>query len=143
MTASAATEKHDFLSLLAAPGRSPEIPEENDAYGWLIGSWDLEVLHYAAVDVAPLHIHGEVHFGWVLEGRAIQDVWIMPRVSERNANLARPGAGLRSAFFRFPGIRSRTASRGSAWSLESCCFPGSFAASRSGAPTWCRPPGHS
>ena len=89
MTASAATQKHDFIGLLAAPGRSPEIPEENDVYGWLVGSWDLEVLHYAAVDVAPLHIQGEVHFGWVLEGRAIQDVWIMPRVSERNANLAK------------------------------------------------------
>jgi hypothetical protein len=89
MTASAATQRHDFYSLLAAPGRSPEIPEENDVYGWLVGSWDLEVLHYAAVDVAPLHIQGEVHFGWVLEGRAIQDVWIMPRVSERNASLAK------------------------------------------------------
>ena len=21
---------------------------------------------------------GEIHFGWVLEGRAIQDVWILP-----------------------------------------------------------------
>jgi hypothetical protein len=56
MIASAASQKHDFQSLLAAPGRSPEIPEENDVYGWLIGSWDLEVLHYAAVDVAPLHV---------------------------------------------------------------------------------------
>jgi hypothetical protein len=89
MTASAATQKHDFIGLLAASGRSPEIPEENDVYGWLVGSWDLEALHYAAVDVAPLRIQGEVHFGWVLEGRTIQDVWIMPRVSERNANLAK------------------------------------------------------
>jgi hypothetical protein len=89
MTASAATQKHDFIGLLAAPGRSPEIPEENDVYGWLVGSWNLEVLHYAAVDVAPQHTQGEAHFGWVLEGRAIQDVWIMPRVSERNANLAK------------------------------------------------------
>lgn len=24
-------------------------------------------------------LKGEVHFGWVLEGRAVQDVWIMPR----------------------------------------------------------------
>ena len=88
MTASAASQKQIFHSLLAAPGKWPEIPEENDVYGWLVGSWDLEVLHYAAVDVASLHIQGEVHFGWVLEGRAIQDVWIMPRVSERNANLA-------------------------------------------------------
>src|SRR5262245_47305146 len=31
--------------------------------------------------------HGEVHFGWVLEGRAIQDVWMIPRRRDR-----RPGA---------------------------------------------------
>ena len=26
---------------------------------------------------------GEIHFGWVLEGRAIQDVWMIPRRAER------------------------------------------------------------
>jgi hypothetical protein len=31
-------------TLLAAPGRSPEIPESADAYGWLVGSWDLDVV---------------------------------------------------------------------------------------------------
>jgi hypothetical protein len=72
-----------FQNVLAAAGRSPEIPESADVYGWLIGSWELEVLHYRAVDVSPLGIQGEVHFGWVLEGRAVQDVWIMPRRSER------------------------------------------------------------
>ncbi|MGA8143728.1 MAG: hypothetical protein WB987_07555 [Candidatus Acidiferrales bacterium] len=87
MSASAASHRGDFFNLLAAPGRSPEIPESQDVYGWLVGSWDLEVLHYAAVDVAPLHIHGEAHFGWVLEGRAIQDVWIMPRVADRTPGL--------------------------------------------------------
>jgi hypothetical protein len=30
-------------------------------------------------------IRGEVHFGWILEGRAVQDVWIMR--SERTANV--------------------------------------------------------
>jgi hypothetical protein len=77
----------DFYSMLAAPQRSPEIPESADVYGWLIGSWELDVLHYAAVDVAPLGIKGEVHFGWVLEGRAVQDVWIMPRISERRTGM--------------------------------------------------------
>ena len=37
--------------LLAAPSRSPEIPESADAYGWLVGSWELEVLVYWAMDV--------------------------------------------------------------------------------------------
>jgi hypothetical protein len=72
-----------FHELLAAERRSSEIPESHDVYGWLVGSWELEVLHYKAVDVSKLNLRGEAHFGWVLEGRAIQDVWIMPRVSER------------------------------------------------------------
>jgi hypothetical protein len=77
----------DFHTILAASGRSPEILESADVYGWLIGSWELNVQHYAAVDVAPLRITGEAHFGWVLEGRAVQDVWIMPRRSARSAKL--------------------------------------------------------
>jgi hypothetical protein len=72
-----------FVALLPASGRAPEIPESADAYGWLVGSWELEVLRYKAVNVASQNIKGEAHFGWVLEGRAIQDVWIMPSVSHR------------------------------------------------------------
>jgi hypothetical protein len=75
--------RDDFVSLLVASGRSSEIPESADAYGWLVGSWELEILHYIAIDVASQNIEGEAHFGWVLEGRAIQDVWIMPRSSDR------------------------------------------------------------
>jgi hypothetical protein len=75
-----------FPSALAATDRSPEIPESADAYGWLIGDWELDVRHYW-VDVSARGIKGEVHFGWVLEGRAVQDVWIMPRRSERTPEL--------------------------------------------------------
>lgn len=76
-----------FLDVLSTTSRSPEIPELLDVYGWLIGSWELDVCYYKAVDVAALRIKGEVHFGRVLEGRAVQDVWIMPRRSERTTNL--------------------------------------------------------
>ena len=31
---------------LVATHRSPEIPEEMDAYGWLVGSWELELVGY-------------------------------------------------------------------------------------------------
>jgi hypothetical protein len=65
-----------MIEALAAAGRAPEIPEEMDVYGWLIGSWELDVIRYG-VDVRDRNIKGQAHFGWVLEGRAVQDVWIM------------------------------------------------------------------
>jgi hypothetical protein len=77
------TANLEFPAALAADGRAPEIPESSDLYGWLIGSWELEVLHYL-VDVRDRHIKGEVHFSWVLEGLAVQDVWIMPWRQDRS-----------------------------------------------------------
>jgi hypothetical protein len=77
------TTSDTFLRILSASGRSSEIPESADAYGWLVGSWELEVLHYRGIDLSSKNIKGEAHFGWVLEGRAIQDVWIVPRSSDR------------------------------------------------------------
>jgi hypothetical protein len=77
--------KTDFHPVLAASSRSHDIPEAADAYGWLVGDWELDVLHYWGSDVSAKGIKGEVHAGWVLEGRAVQDVWIMPRRAERAA----------------------------------------------------------
>ncbi|GLU32469.1 hypothetical protein WKR88_28585 [Trinickia caryophylli] len=67
-----------FVLALAAPGRASDIAETDDVYGWLVGSWSLDVLCYRGVDLRGQGMTGEVHFGWVLEGRAIEDVWIMP-----------------------------------------------------------------
>lgn len=73
----------NFTAFLSASGRSQEVPESADVYGWLVGSWELDIVHYRSVNIAAQGMKGEAHFGWVLEGRAIQDVWIMPRVSDR------------------------------------------------------------
>jgi hypothetical protein len=56
-------EKVDFHAVLAASGRSPEVPESADVYGWLIGSWELDVRHYRGIDVTARRIKGEAHFG--------------------------------------------------------------------------------
>ena len=87
MQATQVVQQEGFTALLAASGRATEIPESADVYGWLVGSWELEVLHYKAVDVTAQRLQGEAHFGWVLEGRAIQDVWIMPRCPDRRPDL--------------------------------------------------------
>lgn len=75
------------LHAVNASGRSPDVPEHADAYGWLIGSWELTVHCYWGIDVAARGIKGEAHFGWILEGRAMQDVWIMPPRSQRTAKM--------------------------------------------------------
>jgi hypothetical protein len=66
-----------LLAVLPASGRSPEIPESSDCYGWLVGDWELEVRNYWG-EVSGLGLEAEAHFGWVLEGRAVQDVWVLP-----------------------------------------------------------------
>jgi len=71
-----------LLSVLGSPGRSNELTDREDIYGWLVGGWEATVYDYAA-DGTARESSGEWHFGWVLEGRAIQDVWIAPPRSQR------------------------------------------------------------
>jgi hypothetical protein len=71
-----------FLEALSADQCSDEIPPPDNLYGWLVGAWELDVRRYG-VDVAERKIKGEAHFGWALEGRVMQDVWIMPRRQDR------------------------------------------------------------
>lgn len=60
------------------------------AFGKLIGSWDLTMKRYpsSGSQEEPLVLEGEWHFGWVLNGLAIQDVWIVPKRSIPHPNTA-------------------------------------------------------
>ncbi len=86
---------HEFPDALAAPGPSPLLGSHADTYGRLIGSWEGEV-HDFPRGAAPTVQDAEVHFAWVLEGRAVQDLWLSPPRSERTAASAgRYGTTLR------------------------------------------------
>ena len=63
-----------FLDALAAEGPAPDRADKMRLYGRFIGSWDMDV----AVPGTARRGKGEIHFGWALEGRAVQDVWITP-----------------------------------------------------------------
>lgn len=70
-----------------------------DLYGRFVGSWDLDVMQRAD-DGCERRRKGEWHFGWALEGRAIQDVWIVPprgelRRGDAAANVNSYGTTLR------------------------------------------------
>ena len=68
---------HGLAGTLLASGPHPSLGHHADTFGRLIGSW---AGHYrdrdetGAVEEGPM----EVHFGWVLDGRAVQDTFIAP-----------------------------------------------------------------
>jgi hypothetical protein len=70
-----------FLDALGADGPSADRAGKMDLYGRFVGSWDLDVTQIAE-DGKARRRNGEWHFGWALEGRAIQDVWIVPTRGE-------------------------------------------------------------
>lgn len=88
-----------FTKALITDGPAAELGDAADAFGWLIGGWTAKVQ-----DIEP---DGRVRQGegewwscWVLEGRAVQDVWICPPRGKRSANDGDPKDSL-AAFNRY------------------------------------------
>ncbi len=66
-----------FIDALRADRPAADRAERMSLYAWLIGSWGMDAVVHADDDTTH-HGRGEVHADWVLDGRAIQDVWILP-----------------------------------------------------------------
>jgi hypothetical protein len=84
-----------LISVLHALKPAPDRAEKLQLYGRFVGDWDARIITHAP-DGVTHESSGEIHFGWILEGRAIQDVWLTPRLAERpNAQVL---AGARNWF---------------------------------------------
>lgn len=70
-------KRNPFLDALSAAGPDPAHAEALQLYGRFVGSWIVEQTDRFP-DGSVDHNVGEWHFGWVLQGRAIQDVWTVP-----------------------------------------------------------------
>lgn len=79
-----------FIEVLHSDGRSAEIRSESDIYGWLIGSWKIRAVDYGE-NGSKKETPAEWHFARVLEGRAIQDVFIVPSRDKRNFTTPKEG----------------------------------------------------
>lgn len=76
---------NDFVGALVSGGKNPELPEEYNYFGKLVGSWKLDYVD-RNLDCS---VKGEWIFAWVLEGMAIQDVIILP-AREARTDVAHP-----------------------------------------------------
>jgi hypothetical protein len=67
-----------MLDLLAADGPYPDHADALMLFGQFVGAWDMEGW-YLGDDGTSTPQRGEWRFGWVLGGRAIQDVLLVPQ----------------------------------------------------------------
>src|SRR5262249_56088330 len=74
-----------MIEVLRSSHPRAALAEKLQLFGQFVGSWDVEVTSYNP-DGSQETVPGEWHFGWVLDGRAIQDVWIAPKRSLRSAD---------------------------------------------------------
>jgi hypothetical protein len=73
------TEHSGFMDALHSAAPAPDRAKQLELYGWLIGDWTMTAVTNR--DDGTVHYgNGEIHFGWVLQGRAIQDVWSLPGI---------------------------------------------------------------
>jgi hypothetical protein len=71
------TETNALRSVLHAAGAVEPLAEKLRLFGQFVGEWDLEWRGTNA-DGQDLSVRGRLYFGWILGGRAVQDVWQVP-----------------------------------------------------------------
>ena len=84
-----------MLDALGADGPYPDHAEQLMLFGRLAGSWDCVGRFFYADGNAREEHRGEWHFGWVLQGRAVQDVLISPPRSVQSETPFEYGTTLR------------------------------------------------
>jgi len=84
--------------VLDSRGPAPDRADKLSLYAFLIGHWDTRVLAYEE-DGTQHESRGEIHAGWVLEGRAIQDVWLTPPRADRHPGQPLPVLPVTGAWY--------------------------------------------
>jgi hypothetical protein len=70
-------EMDPFVGVLHDAGPYEPLAEKLNLFGQFVGAWDL-VWSGKDADGKDLSTRGLLHFGWILGGRAVQDVWQVP-----------------------------------------------------------------
>ena len=97
-SSSAGRSSSPLIEALHSDGPAPDRAKQMELYAFLVGHWDTEVVGYDE-DGTQHASRGEIHAGWVLEGRAIQDVWMTPPRAERRPDEPLPRLPVTGAWY--------------------------------------------
>ena len=64
-----------MIAALASANPNPSLGDEARTFDRFVGTWDCD-FSFHLDDGTVRHQRGEVLFGWILDGRAVQDIWI-------------------------------------------------------------------
>ena len=76
---------NNFVESLISNHGHPRHREKLIPYQGFIGSWSFDWVGHNE-DGSTWTVPGEWHFSWILEGRAIQDNWIYPKIDLRSSD---------------------------------------------------------
>jgi hypothetical protein len=85
--APATRQRSALADALVADGPDPSHAEALMLFGRFVGAWDFDWALYSEDGERTLTERGEWIFGWVLEGRAVQDAWIIPERVRRGGDV--------------------------------------------------------
>jgi hypothetical protein len=69
------SRRQAMINILGSPNPDPAIGDEARTFDRLVGTWDVD-FSFLHDDGTVSHKKGEIRFGWVMDGTAIQDLWI-------------------------------------------------------------------
>lgn len=121
LTGSASADSHrDMISALGAAGPHKSLGDGARAFDQLVGTWDCDYAFYAD-DGKVTRAKGELLFGWIIDGHALQDIWITYPQKEgeereigTSVRFFDPKSGLWRVMFALPSLNILTVVEGKA-----------------------------
>jgi hypothetical protein len=82
-----ADPRQQMIAVLAASGPHASLGDQARVWDRFVGTWDCD-FGFHLEDGSVRHSPGELEFGWVLDGLAIQDLWITyPKPGEKQRGI--------------------------------------------------------
>jgi hypothetical protein len=75
VAATAPSSRNAMINALGSSDPNPALGDEAKTFDRLVGTWDAD-FSFPRQDGSVLRKKGELRFGWVMDGTAIQDLWI-------------------------------------------------------------------
>jgi len=66
----------DLTTALEAMSPNPALGDQAQVLGRIVGTWEVEYTDFAK-DGTAIHRTGEFIVGWIMDGQAVQDLWIV------------------------------------------------------------------